>query len=94
MDKELTNFNIDISKIMDYISNGYEIQARYIFNTEIFGKYSKKMVPESQLSKAIEMWIILDEYLNNPEISKEKNYKENKDFLFSIYEDYKEDIKK
>ena len=92
MDNQLENFNKDISRVMEYISSGYEIYARFVFNTQLIEKYSQDINPNSVLNIATELWILLDEYLNKP--PRNDNFLEQKQFLLSAYEDYQEDIKK
>lgn len=92
MDNQLENFNKDISQLMEYISNGYEIYARFIFNTQLVEKYSKNINPDSNLNVATELWILLKEYLN--EQPRNDDFSGQKRFLISAYADYQEDIKK
>lgn len=91
MDNQLENFNKDISRVMEYISDGYEMYARFIFNTQLFEKYSQNINPNSVLNVATELWILLDEYLNK---QPRQNFSEQKKFLLSAYADYQEDIKR
>jgi hypothetical protein len=92
MDNQLENFNKDISRVMEYISDGYEMYARFIFNTQLVEKYAKDINPDSVLSVATELWVLLDEYLNKQ--PRNNNFSEQKQFLISAYRDYQEDIKK
>ncbi|MBU4480194.1 hypothetical protein KKG48_02010 [Patescibacteria group bacterium] len=91
MNTQLENFNKDISQVVEYILNGYEMYARFIFNTQLLEKYSKDINPDNVLSIATELWVLLDEYLNK---QPKQNFSEQKNFLMSAYEDYQEDIKK
>ena len=87
------DFNKDISRVMDLIMKGEEIQARHIFNTEIYEKYKKFMVPNNVIYFAIEFWTILNEYLNDKNVRILKQKSSEKDFLLAIYEDYQNDYK-
>ena len=87
------NFNEDISEIMELIKRGEEIQARYIFNTEVYKKYKQFMIPKNELYFALEFWIILNEYLNDDNVRILNQKSANKKYLTSVYEDYQEDFK-
>ena len=87
------NFNKDISKIMEFIEKGEEIQARYVFNTEAYNKYKQFMTPENELYFALEFWIILNEYLNDDNVRTLNQKSANKKYLISVYEDYQKDFK-
>ncbi|MDD2935203.1 MAG: hypothetical protein PHX25_01890 [Candidatus Pacebacteria bacterium] len=87
------NFNKDISRIMELIEKGEEIQARYIFNTKVYKKYKQFMIPKNELYFALEFWIVLNEYLNDDNVRVLNQKSANKKYLTSVYEDYQEDFK-
>lgn len=90
MDEAATEFYKDIARVVDYISRGYEIRARAVFNG-IYDIYSKNIRPNTELQDAIEIWVLLDEYLNTEIMG--DDFSNKKDFLMSAYDDFIEDRK-
>lgn len=90
MNKTTNDFYNDIAKVMDYVTRGYEIRARALFN-DIQSTYSKNIRPNTDLQEASEIWVLLDEYLNTDAIG--DDFSQQKDFLMSAYEDFLEDSK-
>lgn len=83
------DFFVKIAKVVDYISRGYEIRAREVFNG-MKKTYSRKVQPDRELQNAIEIWVLLDEYLNAHVLD---DFSAKKEFLLSAYEDFIEDSK-
>ena len=90
MDNGINNLLLDIDKIINFIKRGYEIHAKTIFSS-IKDKYSHDITPESNLHIAIEIWVLLDEYLNTDVIEDDISNKKN--YLLSAYEDFLVDVK-
>ncbi len=90
MDSIANKFSIDIAKIFDYLTRGYEIRARGVFN-EVKKQYSKDLQPGTDLENAVEIFVLLDEYLNEDAMG--DDFSEKKNFLLSAYEDFLGDSK-
>lgn len=65
MEDLLVQFNVAIDKVMYLVESGEEIQARFIFNTEVSPVYEPQIRPNSSLSFVVAFWMILNEYLND-----------------------------
>jgi len=92
MNEIITEFNIALDKVMQNIEKGEEIQARFIFNSEVFLLYDKK-INDEPLIFALPFWIALNEYLNSDNIRIHKLETATKNYLLSEYEEYKADFK-
>ena len=93
--KILFEFNKDISRIMEYIENGEEIKARHIFNTKCYEQYKPYFDDTtSPLYFALELWGVLNAYLNNETARMLGDLSTNKAYLLSVYHDYQRDCKK
>jgi len=79
---------------MEKVIQGEEIQAQFIFNTEMVKEYSDKMIPESNLYFAMSFWVILDEYLNDISMRIIDPSLVSKDNLLEEYKEYQEEFKK
>ncbi len=96
MDKEiLYEFNRDISKVMEYITSGRELEARHIFNTRYHKKYDRYFrETDTPLEFATEMWRALDIYLNSEPARILGDVSTDKKYILSVYADYQKDFKK
>jgi hypothetical protein len=90
MNDTISDFYKDIARVADYISRGYEIHARAVFNG-MYDTYSKSIQPNTDLQNAIEIWVLLDEYLNAEFIG--DDFSSKKDFLMSAFADFVEERK-
>lgn len=93
--KILFEFNKDISQIMECIEDGEEIKARHIFNTKCYERYKPYFgEATSLLYFALELWEVLNAYLNNEAARTLDELSTNKAYLLSVYHDYQKDYKK
>lgn len=84
----LTEFNIALDRVMQEIEKGEEIQARFIFNSEVLRMYGEKINSEPFLF-AVPFWVILNEYLNSNNVRVYKLESSNKKYLLDEYGKYK-----
>ena len=91
---DIIEFHKDIYKVMENVIRGEEIQARYVFNTELIKKYEKEMISENTIYFAMPFWVILDEYLNNMGARIVDAPSVNKDNLLEEYKEYQEEFQK
>ncbi len=90
MENNVGEFTTDIARVVNYISRGYEIRARAIFN-ELQDTYSHLIQPNTDLYFAVEIWVLLNEYLNAETMG--EDFSDKKTFLLSAYEDFLADKK-
>lgn len=79
---------------MEHIENGEEIKAQFIFNKDILHKYSKEMVPDSDIYIGLELWETLKTYLNTIDTRAINDPSVRREYLLSVYDDYKHDYKR
>ena len=92
--QKIIEFYKDIYGVMEKVIGGEEIQAQFIFNTELIKKYQNKIKSESELSFAVPFWVILDEYLNDIGVRIVKALSCNKENLLEEYQEFQEEFKK
>ena len=92
--ENIIEFHKDIYRVMEKIIQGEEIQAQYIFNTELIKKYEDNMVSKNDIYFAMPFWVILDEYLNDVSMRIVHAPSVDKGNLLEEYKEYQEEFKK